>query len=203
MPACKIDEKLVEILRVSLDLGKARFYSIYKKTRMPLATAWRKVKQAVALGLLRADCGFYEVTERGLIAMASLGDPAALALLARMYGSSEAAVMLYLERACEKFADILSLPVSSLADTIRLFNVPELRQFKGTPAEPLAARLFLSYCSACAVNIDGNMHVFGHGNVIAARCNLCGGERYELFPDCGRLAEIFSKLERVFIKRPR
>jgi DNA-binding Lrp family transcriptional regulator len=202
MQTCELDEKTIEILRASVKIGRAKFYSLYKETTLSLASAWRRVKKAIEMKLIEQVGEELQATERGLMMLASLGEPIAIVQLARKYGVSPAAVEHYIKRLNEFYIPLCFC--ATLADTIRYLNVADLYILKNTPAEALAAKLFLQYCEPCAVRVDGNKYILGNGYVVAAYCELCDKKgRYELFPSCPHLDRIFSEVKRAFINRER
>jgi len=198
MQICKLDEKTIEVLKAAVRLGRTKFYSIYKKSSLPLATTWRRVKEALEMGLIEERDGYLEVTERGLMVLAFFGDPIALARLAKLYDVTTAEVEYYMKQ-----LSLFDVPIcfsKTLVDTLQLLNIAELYTFKGTVAESLVAKLFLEFCKPCIIEIDGNRYVLGTGYIVATYCKLCDGKgRYELFTSCPRFGKIFSNMKKLFI----
>jgi len=198
MQVCELDEKTIEVLKVATKLGKAKFYSIYKESSLPLATAWRRMKKALEMGLIEQREDYLQVTERGLVLLAFLGDPLALARLAKLYDVSTAGVEYYMGQ-LRRF-DVPICLSKTLVDTLRYLNIAELHTFKGTAAEPLVAKLFLQFCRPCGIEVNGNRYIMGTGYIVATYCRLCNEQgRYELFATCPLLGKIFSSMKKLFI----
>lgn len=194
---CKaLDKRELEVLKASLD--SQRFYHVYKKTPLPLASAWRLIRRLAEAGLVEYGRGHVMVTEAGLIVLASHGDPIALALLARRYGVTAVAVKEYLEFFCRRIND---LPVKTLVDTVGLIGLGPLRELRGTPAEALAAKLLLEFCKEGVVEIDGSKFLLGGKGIIAAHCKFCNSEgNLELYPDCPYVNIFFRSLKTRFLR---
>lgn len=193
---CKaLEERELALLRASLD--SQRFYHAYKKTSLPLASAWRIARRLAEVGLVEYSRGYIKVTEAGLIVLASRGDPTALAVLARRYGVTATAVEKYLEFLCRRIHD---LPARTLVDTVGLIGLSSLKELRGTPAEGLAAKLLLEFCKELVVEVNGSKFLLGSKGVIAAYCKFCNREgRLELYPDCP-LANFFRFPKTRFLR---
>lgn len=202
MQICKLDEKTIEVLKVAARLGRTKFYSIYKESSLPLATAWRRVKEALEVGLIEQRGDHLEVTERGLVLLAFLGDSIALARLAKLYDVSTAEVEYYMKQLSQ--FDVPICLSKTLVDTLRYLNIAELYIFKGTVAESLVAKLFLKFCKPCVIELDGSRFIVGSGYIVAAYCKLCDEKgRYELFTACPLFGKIFSNMKKLFINTER
>lgn len=194
---CKVlDERELEVLKASLD--SQRFYHVYKKTPLPLASAWRLIRRLAKAGLVEYSRGHVKVAEAGLIVLASHGDPMALALLADKYRVNTVAVKEYLEFLCQRIKD---LPVKTLVDTVGLIGPGSLKELRGTPAEGLAAKLLLEFCKEFVVEVDGSMFLLGGKGIIAAHCKFCNREGVlELYPDCPYTKIFFRYLKTRFLR---
>ncbi|AFA38940.1 hypothetical protein Pogu_0913 [Pyrobaculum oguniense TE7] len=194
---CKVlDERELEVLKASLD--SQRFYHVYKKTPLPLASAWRLIRRLAKAGLIEYNRGHIKVAEAGLIVLANHGDPIALALLAHKYRVNTVAVKEFLEFLCQRIKD---MPVKTLVDTVGLIGPGSLKELHGTPAEGLAAKLLLEFCKEFVVEVDGSKFLLGGKGIIVAYCKLCDREgRLELYPNCPLAKLFFRSLKTRFLK---
>ncbi|MGC9130623.1 MAG: hypothetical protein ACP5H5_03450 [Pyrobaculum sp.] len=195
---CRLEEKDYEILAAALRV-RGKFYSLYKETSIPLATAWRRVQRLLQMGYLTQVDGVIDVGVKGLVALAARGDVHASVELAKRYNTTREAVEYFVKELCQYVEDISFMPAAELSDFLRFFSIADLYRFKDTPAEELVAKLLLDYCQVCVIETECGKYIFGQGYILASYCKICG-EKYELFVKCPLYDKFFSSVKKVFIK---
>lgn len=174
--------KLVEVLNYLLEHGPSSTYDIYKHTRLSLATAYRYVKRASELGYVVVDDVLVDITIKGVLLLALLGNEDAIHRLAMVIGFRDEVIRAFINvlRSYDNIIDLLGrVRVESIGDLLRLllmFNNNLIKIVKdsiNTALEPLIAYLIINFMPNIELP-NSTRVVISNGGVVAVACNSSG-----------------------------
>ncbi|MEL9990631.1 MAG: hypothetical protein QXP98_00195 [Thermoproteus sp.] len=197
---CEVEDGALEILARTAEIGPARFYAIYRGTKLPLSTAWRKTQKLIKEGYLHKEKKeeLIDITDKGLLVLASRGHSGGLVRLARSMGLSVKETAILAEFICKNIK-VSGILLTSIWDILRLIPPPRFAELKDTEAEAAAAKVLLK--AYPVIELDGiGAYLIDHGVIVASACSLCGELKYELFPNCQLWEKALPELKR-FLKK--
>ncbi|ADN51680.1 hypothetical protein [Vulcanisaeta distributa] len=173
--------KLVEILNYLLEHGASSTYDIYRNTRLSLATTYRYVKKAAGLGYVEVDDMFVDITIKGILLLAILGNEYAAYRLSRIIGFKDGVIKSFINviRNYSNIIDVLnSTEIKSIKDILSLllslFNNNLINVVKysiNTLLEPLIAYLIINFIPGIKLP-NGSKIVISNEGVIAIACSF-------------------------------
>ena len=173
--------KLVEVLDYLLEHGPSSTYDIYKHTRLSLATAYRYVKRASELGYVVIDDVLVDITIKGVLLLALLGNEDAIHRLAMAIGFRDEVIRAFVNvlRGYDGIIDLLGrMRVESVGDLLRLLLVINnnnnlikiVKYYSNTLLEPLIAYLIINFMPNIELP-NSTKVVISNDGVVAVACN--------------------------------
>ena len=172
--------KLVEVLDYLLEHGPSSTYDIYKHTLLSLATAYRYVKRASELGYVVIDDALVDLTIKGVLLLALLGNEDAIHRLATAIGFRDETIRAFVNvlRGYDGIIDLLGrVSVESIGDLLRLLLINNsnslmkiVKDSINTALEPLIAYLIINFMPSIDLP-NSTKVVISNDGVIAAACN--------------------------------
>ncbi len=173
--------KLVEILNYLFEHGASSTYDIYRNTRLSLATTYRYVKKAAGLGYVEIDDMFVDITIKGILLLAILGNEYAAYRLSKIIGFKDGVIKSFINviRNYSNIIDVLnSTEIKSIKDILSLLlplfnnNLINIVKYSiNTLLEPLIAYLIINFIPGIKLP-NGSKIVISNEGLIAAACNF-------------------------------
>ena len=172
--------KLVEVLNYLLEHGASSTYDIYKHTRLSLATAYRYVKRAFELGYVVIYDWLVDITIKGVLLLALLGNEDAIYRLAMAIGFKDEVIRAFVNvlRGYDGIIDLLGkVKIETIGDLLHLLLINNgnnlmkiVKDFTNTTLEPLIAYLIINFMPSIELP-NGTKVVISNDGVVAAACN--------------------------------